>query len=123
MPRNYEQNQALAETPDPTPIELPLGRDRPQSMKDEIMEQVKAMIAQQKEEVLESVEEFWDLEIPEDKDPLESAYELEDMVEEYPTLIEEPETAPAASVGPTEAGTEPPKGSTPPVEGGSQSQD
>lgn len=83
MPRNIKRED-YQEKVDPMPIEIPLGRDRPQSFKDELMEQVRYMVQQEKNQDFESPDEFWDLDIDEDRDPFEtSGYELLDMDEEY----------------------------------------
>ena len=118
MPRKaYLEPEKYQEKVDPTPIELPIGRDRPQSMKDEIMEAVKAMIQQEKEEPLESLEEFWDLDIEDpDNIDLESKYELEDMVEEFSDLPESDEVAEAKAAS-GQAETQPADGDSPPEEG------
>lgn len=110
MPRDWKKNrQDHADPVDPKPMAIYPG-DRKISMKDEIMAQVRQLIQQEKEEELESLEEFWDLDIDEDKDFLESAYELDDMVEEYYSEpLEAPESPEGAEaqVAPDQAETQP----------------
>lgn len=121
MPRNaYDNRDQYKEDLDLTPIEIALGRSRPSSMKDEIMEAVKAMIQREKEDDLESIEEFWDLDVEDpDNIDLQSKYELEDMVEEFPVLEED-----EAQAVPGQAETQPPEGdSEPPEEGVSKNPD
>ena len=91
---------------DPVPIEVPV--DQTVSMRDEIMEQVRAMVAQERAEAEppETLAEFWDLQEQDDEDPISSAYEVEDMQEEYlapeatPEPAESPETEPEAESPP-----------------------
>lgn len=111
----YRKSNIDAEKLDYTPIEIPLGRDRPQSFKDELMEQVRAIVQAEKNQEFETPEEFWDLDIEEDKDPFESKYELLDMDEEYfdPGLEEA-----AAQAAPGQAETQPADGEIEPPEAG-----
>jgi len=91
---------------DPVPIEVPI--DQKISMRDEIMEQVRAMVAQERAEAEppETLQEFWDLQEQDDEDPISSAYEVEDMQEEF--LAPEADKPTEATPEPAESpGTEP----------------
>jgi len=96
---------------DPVPIEVPV--DQTVSMRDEIMEQVRAMVAQERAEAEppETLAEFWDLQEQDDEDPISSAYEVEDMQEEFlaPEAEKPPEATPEPAESPeTEPEAEPP---------------
>jgi len=87
---------------DPVPIEIPV--DQKISLRDEIMEQVRAMVAQERAEAEppETLEEFWDLQEQDDEDPISSAYEVEDMQEEFlaPEVENPPEATPEQAESP-----------------------
>jgi len=93
---------------DPVPIEVPV--DQKISMRDEIMEQVRAMVAQERAdaEPPETLQEFWDLQEQDDEDPISSAYEVDDMQEEF-LAPAPPEATPEPAESPgTEPEAEPP---------------
>lgn len=114
--RNSNNTQEIA---DPNPIELAISRQTPQSYKDEVMEMVRNYFQNQsQDQEFETVEEFWDMDMDEDPDPIASAYEVEDMQEEF---YEPP--AHADSAAPDESGTEPQQLESPPQEGSSQTPD
>jgi len=96
---------------DPVPIEVPV--DQKISMRDEIMEQVRLLVAQERAEAEppETLQEFWDLQEEDDEDPISSAYEVADMQEEFlaPEAENPPEATPEPAESPeTEPEAEPP---------------
>jgi len=96
---------------DPVPIEVPV--DQKISLRDEIMDQVRSMVAAERAEAEppETLQEFWDLPEQDDEDPISSAYEVSDMQEEFlaPEVQSPTEVTPEPAESPgTEPEAEPP---------------
>lgn len=74
------------ELPDPTPLEIPAGMRRPESLEDQVRRLVRTHMSRQAvAEGNESFEEANDFEIPEDDaEHFETRYEMPEMAEEVP---------------------------------------
>jgi len=98
---------------DPVPIEVPV--DQKISFRDEIMDQVRAMVASERAEAEppETLQEFWDLQEQDDEDPISSAYEVEDMQEEFLAPEVENTPPPQATPEPAESPEKEPKAEPP----------
>lgn len=72
------------ELPDPTPVEIPVGFQRPESLQEQIKRLVRTELsAQAQAEGFESFEEADDFEVGDDYDP-SSPHELDDAQESAP---------------------------------------
>lgn len=70
------------EIPDPTPMSLPAGWDRPESLTDQIKRLIRVQMSREAFDAgHESFEEADDFEVDEDPDPV-SAYEVRELVPE-----------------------------------------
>lgn len=80
---------------DPTPVEIPLGLDRPETLEDIVRRFVRHEASIQAEESgHETFQEANDFDVS-DEDEFKSPYELSDMQEEYPISAAEPPEPPA----------------------------
>lgn len=78
-----EYNERGQEIPDPRPVSVPAGFQRPLSLQEEIKRFVRSELSRQAEDAgQESFEEADDFEVDEDPDPL-SPYELQDASPEW----------------------------------------
>ena len=107
MPRDNCTDEKFSDPSDPNPVELAIGRDKDITFKDEIMEQVRAMLAAEKKEIYETIEDFTDFEMEDDPDPIASAYEVQEMQEEFIEYEPAPEPVAPATQAPEAPVTEP----------------
>lgn len=78
----YTEDKRL-EIPDPTPVEMPLGYERPESLQSMIARMVRTFSDQAQKEGAESFEEADDFDIDDDSE-IVSPYQMNDMQEERP---------------------------------------
>lgn len=79
-------NELGQEIPDPTPVAMPLGYERPESLSDLVARMVRVHISKQAHELgLETFEEADDFSMDEDDEVLPSQYEMSGMEEERPS--------------------------------------
>lgn len=81
------------ETPDPTPIAVPIDSQQPPSLREEMMRFIRAELQKQTTEVMETFEEADDLELEDDEPDLTSAYTVQELTEENPAHYD-PEAQP-----------------------------
>lgn len=107
MPRKNCNDEKYHDPVDSEPVELILGNPN-RTMKDEIMEQVRALLQAEKDEIYETIEEFTDFDIPdEDDDPISSQYEVKEMQEEFIEPVEPASPAGTEDSPPPEASPSP----------------
>lgn len=79
-------NEKGQEIPDPTPVVMPLGYERPESLSDVVARMVRIHISKQAHEMgLETFEEADDFSMDGDDEVLPSQYEMKGMEEERPS--------------------------------------
>lgn len=87
------------ETPDPTPVAVPVGHDRPLTLREEMRRFIRNELSQQaQEEGHESFEEFDDFSIPDEEPDLTSPYTVQ-MQDEPGSYLLEPDTGEAVTGG------------------------
>lgn len=107
-----QYNAKHEEVPDPTPVEMPVGYERPESLQDMIARMIRttSMLAAKSGqfETFEEADDFDDTD-----DEVKSPYQMTDMEEEEPRYVE-PKRQPSAPK-PAEATTAKPE-AVPPVQ-------
>lgn len=87
-------NELHQEIPDPTPVEMPLGYERPESLESMIARMIQTVnVRASKSGQVETFEEADDFETDDDPD-LKSPYQLTDMEEEAPIYARVPQQQP-----------------------------
>lgn len=84
-----EYNDKWEEIPDPTPVELPTGYNKPETLQQMIQRYVRAASVAASDQGFETEEEADDFEVLDDKGEFHSPYQLTDMQEEMPYVIAE----------------------------------
>lgn len=80
-----EYDEFGREIPDPRPMAVPAGYDRPLSLAEQIKRMVRIELSRSAEaEGLESFEEADDFDVPEDEGDFVSPYEVREMAQEAP---------------------------------------
>lgn len=114
-----EERRNAKEYPDPTPVELPLGHHKPESLEDTMKRFVRDYVGQvfAEQQGMETFEEADDFDVDDPgEEQLFSQYDVEDMVEMEPPPPKEEE----ASVTPAQTASDETSSSSEPPPGGSQ---
>lgn len=93
-------NERGQEIPDPTPVSLPHGWERPLSLHEQIKRFIRSEMSQQAQLAgEETFEEADDFEVDEDPDPL-SQYEIPEAAPEWPQGVKDEDADPPTSTPP-----------------------
>lgn len=106
------------EIPDPRPMAVPFGWDRPLTLAEQIKRMVRVELSREAAaNELESFEEADDFDVDEDMPEFTSAYEVRDLIPEEPTANAAPPAAPGGASAPPGATAPAPATPDKPVQG------
>lgn len=109
----YTKDNRL-EIPDPTPVEMPLGYEKPESLESMIARMVRNVSLRAEKHGAETFEESDDFDCDDDHDPV-SQYQLNEMQEEVPYALRKPQHInkdPGVSAATAEAPQKPKEGAS-----------